>query len=305
VKPLKKDADASLSPAMTAERMFLENLRTIERIASFVARLNHLNADESGEFVQEVSVRLLDHDYAIIRKFEGRASFSTYLTTVIRRLFQQWRTELWGKWRPSAEARRLGDKAITLERLITRDGYTFAEAVSSLTTPANSPYSVRELEAIYMRLPSRGSRPTLVSEDAIPEGMIAVEAEAGERVEMHDRERTARKAVKVIDRYIDTMKPEDRLILKLRFWQALKAPEIAQRIGIESKKVYKRLEKLFPAMQRALEEAGIRKSDIEDILCSGDQEIRFEFPHPDGENDPGGPSHDTGGKKRGGGEGGS
>src|SRR5215212_9137514 len=98
---------------MSAERTFLENLRTIVRIASFVARRNHLNTDEANEFVQEVQARLIYDDYAIIRKFESRSSFSTYLTTVIVRLFQQWRVELWGKWRPSAEARRLGDKAIT------------------------------------------------------------------------------------------------------------------------------------------------------------------------------------------------
>ncbi|PYQ28000.1 MAG: hypothetical protein DMF56_17820 [Acidobacteria bacterium] len=291
---------------MTAEHTFLEHLPTIERIASSVARRYHLSADESGEFVQVVSVRLLDDDYAIIRKFEGRSKLSTYLTIVIPRLFQQWRTELWGKWRPSAEARRLGDKAITLERLMTRDGYTFAEAVKELTTPAGSPYTERELEAIYMRLPPRNSRPMLVPEDVIPEGMIAVPAEAEDLVEMSDRERAARNAVAAVDLLIATMDPEDRLILQLRFWQELTAPEIAERLPhIHPKKVYKRLDKLVLAMRRALEEAGITKADIEDLLCRGDQEIRFDFPQSDGEIRPFRPSDQRGGKKRGGSEGGS
>src|SRR6185295_1916310 len=111
---------------MNPEETYLQHLPTIERIASFVARRNHLNADEAAEFTQEVRFRLFDGDYAIIRKFEGRSLFSTYLTTVIGRLFHQWRVEQWGKWRPSAEAKRLGDKAIALERLLSRDGYTFA-----------------------------------------------------------------------------------------------------------------------------------------------------------------------------------
>src|SRR5689334_7815875 len=118
---------------MNPETTYLEHRESIERIAAFVARRGHLNADESAEFVQIVSYKLFEDDWAIIRKFEGRSSFTTYLTTVIARFFHQWRVEQWGKWRPSAEAKRLGDKAITLERLITRDGFTFDEAVKVLT----------------------------------------------------------------------------------------------------------------------------------------------------------------------------
>jgi len=283
---------------MTAERTYLENLRTIERIAAFVAHRNHLNPDDAGEFTQEVRVRLIDDDYAIIRKFESRSSFSTYLTTVILRLFQQWRTEMWGKWRPSAEARRLGDKAMTLERLLTRDGFTFEEAVNVLTTPAASPYTRAELESIYLRLPLRTPRPVLVSDESAPE-IIANGAESDDRVEMHDRERAARNVAAAVDRLLETMEPEDRLILQLRFWQALKVPEIAQRLRMEQKKIYKRLDRLFVAMRRALEEAGVAKSDIGTLLCRGDQDIRFAFPVPSGENRGPGPSHDSGGEIRG------
>jgi RNA polymerase sigma factor for flagellar operon FliA len=289
---------------MTAERTYLESLQVIEQIASFEARRHHLSADELVEFTQVVRVRLLDDDYAIIRKFEGRSTFRTYLHTVIKHLFQEWRTGLWGKWRPSAEARRLGDKAIVLERYLTRDGYTFSEAVNILTTPASSQYTVCELEAIYVRLPVRNPRLTFVSDEVTPEGMIAVDAEADERVEMHDRERAARGVAEAVDRLIATMDPEDRAILQLRFWQALKAPEIAQRLHMDQKKVYKRLDKLFEAMRSALEADGITQSDVGEILSRGDQEIRFTFPHPGGEIHPFGPSHHQGGEVRGGSEGG-
>jgi hypothetical protein len=58
---------------MNPETTYLENLESIERIAAFVARRGHLNADETGEFVQIVRVKLFEDDYAIIRKFEGRS----------------------------------------------------------------------------------------------------------------------------------------------------------------------------------------------------------------------------------------
>ncbi|HEX6177564.1 MAG TPA: hypothetical protein VF057_04345, partial [Thermoanaerobaculia bacterium] len=201
---------------MSPEETYLEHLRTIERIAAFVGRRNHLNAEEAAEFTQEVRVRMLEGDYAIIRKFEGRSSFSTYLTTVILRLYHQFRVEQWGKWRPSAEAKRLGDKAITLERLLTRDGFTFDEAVKMLTTPAGSQYTVSELDAIYLRLPPRNPRPVLVSDEQTPE-IAAVDDDPGDRAESRDRERAAREVTSAVDRLIASMDAEDRLILQLRF----------------------------------------------------------------------------------------
>ena len=259
---------------MNPETTYLQNLESIERIAAFVARRGHLNADEAGEFVQVVRVKLFEDDYAIIRKFEGRSSFSTYLTTVILRLFHQARVEMWGKWRPSAEAKRLGDKAITLERLLTRDGFTFAEAVNILTTRAGAEYTVAELEALYVRLPLRTPRTMLVSDDAVPE-VAAVDAVTDDRVESRDRERSARCCAAALDAAVAQFEAEDRLILRLRFWKSLKVPEIARITGIDQKKIYKRLDKLFARLREALEAAGVNRSDVDRLLGSGDQEIRL------------------------------
>lgn len=259
---------------MNPEKTYTENLRTIERIATFVAHRNHLGPDDAAEFTQEVRVRLLEDDYAVIRKFEGRSSISTYLTTVITRLFHQWRIEQWGKWRPSAEAKRLGDRAITLERLLTRDGFTFAEAVEILTTPAGSEYTIGELESIYARLPLRVPRPVVVSDEVCAES-VAVDADAHDRVERRDRERAATMMTRTMDAILESMDAEDRLILQLRFWHARKVPEIARSLHLDQKKLYKRLDRLFGVLRRGLEQAGVTKNDVGDLLCRGDQEIRI------------------------------
>jgi RNA polymerase sigma factor (sigma-70 family) len=278
---------------MNPEETYLQHLRTIERIAAFVARRHHLEATESEEFVQEVRVRLLDEDYAIIRKFEGRSTFSTYLTTVIGRLFTQWRVEQWGKWRPSAEARRLGDKAVTLERLLSRDGYTLAEAVRVLTTPGSSPYTIGELEAIYLRLPSRNPRPVVVSDDIVPD-VVAVEPDAYDRMEAGDRAHTLRQAFRKIDDFIKTMDVEDRLILQMRFWDARRVPDIAQALHLDQKKLYKRLDRLFLLLRRELESAGVSQSDVAGLLIGGDEEIHLDLLSAAEIQTPG-PSHDRGG----------
>ena len=259
---------------MNPETRYLENLESIERIAAFVARRSHLNADDTGEFVQNVRVRLFENDYAIIRKFEGRSSFSTYLTTVILRLFHEWRVSMWGKWRPSAEAKRLGDKAITLERLITRDDFTFDEAVKILTTRSGGLYTRGELEAIYLRLPLRTPRAVFISEDLVPD-VLAVDPEAGERVETSERERAARCCMAALDHALADFDSEDKLILQLRFERSLTVPEIAKVVSLDQKKIYKRLDKLLSVLRRALEAAGVGRADVESLMGNGDHEIRL------------------------------
>ena len=283
---------------MHPEEIYLQHLRTIERIASFVARRNQLNPDETAEFVQEVRVRLLDDDYSIIRKYEGRSLFSTYLVTVIKRLFFQWRTEQRGKWRPSAEAKRLGETAILLERYMSRDGLSFHEAVQMLTTPAGSRYTVAELEAIYLRLPMRNPRPVHVSDDVLPEA-VAVEPAADEAIERQDREETARAAVRALDEAIETFGAEDRLVLQMRFWHGRQVTEIARALKLDQKKLFKRVEKLIRVMRRALERARVTKEDIARLLKGGDQEIRLDILSAEGIG-PLRPSHKPDGEDDGG-----
>lgn len=276
---------------MNPEATYLDNLRTIERIAAFVARRHRLDASQAEEFVQDVSVRLLENDYAIIRKFEGRSSFSTYLTTVIGRLFAQWRVEQWGKWRPSAEAKRIGEKAVTLERLLTRDGFTLAEAVRVLTTPAGSQYTVAELEAIYLRLPNKHARPVAVADDLIPE-VVSPEADPLARMEAGERDQAVRHACRTLDELIELLVPEERLILQLRFWDSRKVPDIAAALHLDQKKLYKRLDHLFSILRKGLEQAGVSKADVAGLLGLDGEEIP-----------PSGPSNDRGGDHVRGGEG--
>lgn len=284
---------------MNPEMTYLQHLESIERIAAFVARRGHLNPDETGEFVQIVRVRLFEDDYGVIRKFEGRSSFSTYLTTVILRLFHQWRVEMWGKWRPSAEAKRLGDKAITLERLMTRDGYTFAEAVKTLTTRAGDDFTAPELEAIYVRLPLRTPRPMLVS-DEMTSDIAATDGDADDRVESRDRERSARCCATTLDAALAQFDAVDRLILQLRFWDGRKVPDIAGIVKIDQKKIYKRLEKLFGILRQALEAAGVKRADVDKMLGSGDQEIHLDVLSSTKESASCSPSNDPVDESRGG-----
>lgn len=263
---------------MNPEDIFLEQIGTIDRINSYICRRNRLDANEAEDFGQFVKMELIDNNYEIIRKFEGRASITTYLTTVIQHLFYQYRVRLWGKWRPSAEARRIGDKAVTLERLIYREGYSLEEAVQVLITGHDSEYTRRELEAIWLRLPVRPPRPVLVSQ-AVPPEVATEETDADERLMAGERQDIARNVMSIVDETMESMSPEDQVILQLRFWDGLKAAEIAQRLGIPAKRVYKRVDRQLAVLKAGLARAGVSRQVMDELLSHDDAEIRMELLH--------------------------
>lgn len=258
---------------MDAEELFLANLGLVDRIVAYVCRRNHYKDDEAEDFAGHVRLKLIENDYAILRKFEGRSSFATYLTTVIQRMSFQYRVQMWGKWRPSAEAQRLGDAGITLERMLNRDHYSLHEAIETLTTRAEPAFSRRELEAAYARLPHRMPRPMLIQED---EAAHAVPSPANSESEVLrlDRERTSRAAAAVIDAAIASMDADDQMILRMRFWSARRVPEIATALSLDQKKLYKRIDRLLLVLRTSLEQAGIERCLVEDLLESG--ELDFE-----------------------------
>jgi RNA polymerase sigma factor for flagellar operon FliA len=261
-----------------AEEVFLTNLCLIDKAIGYVCRRNRVVRDEEEEFGSHVKFKLIESNYAIIRKFEGRSAFATYMTTVIQRMFFQYRVQMWGKWRPSAQARRLGDKGITLERLLTRDGYTYSEAVAVLTTGQPPVFTVDEIEAMYIRLPIRHARPVLVAAMEIKDGGPSVEPVlfSGERAVF------ARHTAATIDAAIATMESEDQLILRLRFWNARTIPEIGRALKLDEKKLYKRINKLLAQLKLTLEDAGVKSEAACELLDHADHELAFAFPGAEG-----------------------
>jgi len=275
---------------MEPEQVFVQNLDLINRIVAFVCRRNHLDLTEADEFASHVRFKLLEDDYAVLRKFEGRSSLSTYLTTVIRRLYFQYRVQLWGKWRPSAEAKRLGEKAITLERMLTRDDYTLGETIAILTTGAEPLYTRAEIEALYLLLPTRQPRPMLVADNAVPE--VAAENAADDGVMQQHRECIARAVAAAMDGAMQLMAAEDQIILKMRFWHAAKVPDIAAALHMDQKKLYKQIDKLIATLREAVERAGVRRDDVGDLLTHTDHNLTLQT-----EKRPTGPSHQPDGDR--------
>jgi RNA polymerase sigma factor for flagellar operon FliA len=230
----------------------------------FVARRHHLAPDEAEDLSAAVKVKLLEDDYAVLRKFEGRSSVRTYLTTVVARCFLDSRTERWGRWRPSAQARRLGAVAVLLDRLLTRDGVAFDEACERLRANHGVPLSRGELEAIRVQLPSRVGR-RFVDESEIRERAAEGTAEE-EALDVAAHLSEADRVEAALGSAVAALPPEDRLLLRMKFQDNLQVSRIAQLLGLDQKPLYRRLEQVMKVLRGELEARGIQRDRVLDIL---------------------------------------
>jgi hypothetical protein len=83
-----REGAADPSPELREAFRFLARLRCFLHCQS--RRDNNqlsFDAQDAEEFAAHTKLMLIEANYAILRKFEGRSKFTTYLTTVIQRLF--------------------------------------------------------------------------------------------------------------------------------------------------------------------------------------------------------------------------
>src|SRR5258708_6035165 len=160
-------------------------LPVVDKILDRTCR--RLRREDAEDLASHVRLRLIENDHAILRRFGGRSSWRTYLTVVIRRLVVDYRTHSWGKYRPSAQARRLGPAGMKLERLIQRDGFTADEAIASLEIDLRVGRSRSELRRLESLLPPVRSRRRRVDDTELLE--VACDGYVEERI--LDAERSA------------------------------------------------------------------------------------------------------------------
>jgi RNA polymerase sigma factor (sigma-70 family) len=223
-----------------------------------------LSAADAEEFSSTVRVKLIDRDFAVLRKFQGRSNIATYLTTVIERMCLDFRIARWGKWRPSAVARRLGAVAMMLEQLMTRDGLSFDEAVATLHTNHGVSATRAELHALLIALPLRSAR-RLGGEDELAESAERAGATDPGFDHAEDHELVGRVEGALI-RAVQSLPSHDQLVLKLRYLDDLSVAGTARLLQMEVKPLYRRLEQVFSVLREHLQREQIDSSDIERIV---------------------------------------
>ncbi len=253
------------------EMMFVSNLEVVDRAIRHICQRQKLFGSEAEEFASDVKLRLVERDYEVFRKFQHRSSLRTYLTIVIQRIYLDYRNHLWGKWRPSAEAQRLGQVAVRLEMLMARDRFSFEQACEYLRTNERIVATDSDLEAIVGRLPLR-IRPAVVGEEEL-EGVLDGGSELDDRVSCRERHARAQRISDALTSAMRSLSDQDRVMLRLRFQNGLAVADIARALHLDQKPLYRRFDGLLRRLRAALEAAGVDPAEASDLVNRNDVDI--------------------------------
>jgi RNA polymerase sigma factor for flagellar operon FliA len=242
------------------EALFLAELDWIREAMAALCRRYGMGAADTEDFASWATLRLIDDDYAVLRKFRGESALRTYLVVVVAMLHREYRSRWWGRWRPSAAARRAGRVAVRLETLVHRDGYPLSEAILRLRTAGETSLSERQLVALFASLPRRtagGGRPVESLLDALAH--VPDPAAADDGVAAEERAAERRALEDALHRALEALPAEDRVILRMRYWEGTSVADIARALGLPQKPLYRRVERALAALRAALEAAGVSR----------------------------------------------
>ena len=247
------------------EPVFLENLALIERVAAVLARRHSLRGEEAADFASWIKLKLIENDYAAFRKFRGESTMGTYLTVVISMLARDYRVQRWGRWRPSAAARRRGDLAVRLESLVQRRGYRVEEAGELLRTSGETTLSDRQLHIMLSELPERTPlRPVEVGAAPLDDVESGVTADVLVATSSVEQERAG--ATQALERALNELPVEDRVIVRMRFWEGLTVAEIARALTVEQKPLYRRIDRILSNLAGRLTALGLGRKEARALL---------------------------------------
>lgn len=246
---------------MDAEETFRQHLKLIGQIAESVCRRNGVRDHDAEDFASDVRLKLCEDDYAVIRKFQGKSSFTTYLTVVITKRFLDHRRRMWGKWRPSSEARRLGPVAVLLETLIYRDGCSFDAARQILAQKHGLAVEGSELRSMLAKLPRRSPR-RFEGEDGLD--MVPSADRADTHAAASERDGQLATAEEALRTALQQLPDEDRAIVRLLYYEGVSIADIARGLGIEQRPLYPRIKQLLTSLRKTLVSQGISAEFLED-----------------------------------------
>lgn len=252
---------------MDPGQLFAANLSLVDKVVDGVCRRARLYGADAEDFASAVKLALVEDGYAILRKFEGRSSLSTYLTIVVERLLSDARMHDRGRWHPSAEATRMGAAGLLLETLVRRDRRTLDEALP-LVQSIEPKLGRADLEAMLARLPERRARPAPIDLDAIPADALVAREAADAPLLASEARRLSERTAATVRETLAAFEPEERALLKMRFAAGMSIADISRMTRLPQRPLYRRFEDLLARLRKALRLAGITVDDAGDVIAA-------------------------------------
>src|SRR6185369_11169397 len=229
---------------MDYSELLRSNLALVERLVRFVCRSAMVRETDAEDVASTVKLALVENDYAVLRAWQGRSSLVTYLTVIIQRVVADERIRDRGRYRASAEAKRLGDAGVALEMLLRRDERTLADAIP-IVQAIDETLSASDIEAMAARLPQRTTRPRLVDVELVDVGGHDLTQSDVETREASDR------ANRVVRDVMASLPLRDRMLVRLRFVMMMSIADAARILQLPQRTLYRRLEQILKTLNDA------------------------------------------------------
>ena len=256
-------ATKAAEPPSRGRALLEAHLALIQRKLHHLSRRSGLPDFEAEEFRSWALFKLVDDDYRILGSWEGRSSFPTFLNVVLVNLLRDYRTHLWGKWRPCAASRRRGRESVLLEQLLVRDGLSLDEALARLRTEHGISLAPDEAVKLAAGLPRRQERRRVSEEELLH---IPVDGQVEIRIEEKERAGTAVRLRALLVPLLQSLPAEDRLLLRLYFFEGLTISSIAKALGRPQRELYLVRDRCLARIRRSLEEGGLGSAQILELI---------------------------------------
>jgi RNA polymerase sigma factor (sigma-70 family) len=260
-----------MSEGQDLAALLVQHLPYIDRVCAKLCRRNPAGVDEAEEFAGWAKARLIENEYAVLRKFRGESALTTYLNIVLTRLHRDFAVERRGRWRRSAAAGRAGSLAVRLETLVRRDRHTLDQAGQLLRSRGETTLSDAELARLLAGLPdAHRGRPLEVGDEPLAVAPSSDRADAGVLAGEAAAEREA--ARRALQQALAPLGEEDRVILTMRFWQGDSVADIARALHLEQKPLYRRLDRLLARLREDLERQGLSRQAVAEMLAHREED---------------------------------
>lgn len=234
----------------------------IVEVATAVGSRQRLPPEDVEDFVSWVVLRMMARDHALLRACRAPDRPWPYLRAVIHNLLKDYRNHIWGKWRPSAGARRHGPVAVHLERLIHRDGLSVREAIEMLRRNFGCLMNTQELHLLAACLP-RWPRRQMVPLDP---DLLSGDERTDRR--LRNRElRTKRAATRqVLGAALAQLDDEELAILRLHYREGRTLARIARELRIDQRSIYTKRDSCLQRIRETFRLEGLRWADVAPCL---------------------------------------
>ncbi len=257
---------------MTPRELYESSLPLIEEVIEWICRRHFMAEADADDFAQSVHLKLMADDYRVFRSYRGQSSLKTYLISVIQRHLLDWRNHRWGKYRPTAEALRLGKVAVKLEELMRRDELSLSEACEVLLKNFRVEVSRAELERMASLFPQQTPREQV--SDAVLDDVPAKVERPEEGILEDELEPTRQLLLAALESALAELSAEDRLVIEMCILGGRRIAEAARFLGLPQKPLYRRKGQILAGLRQALEREGFSWDQVAELL--GLKEIRWD-----------------------------